>query len=86
MYTQQELKQQAHEYVQANRQAILEDLAALIAIPSVEGEAAPGAPFGEGPRKALDAALAMAGRMMPPAMECGFTKPSKTMLSLCVMA
>ncbi|MBQ5754694.1 MAG: Sapep family Mn(2+)-dependent dipeptidase [Oscillospiraceae bacterium] len=63
MYTQQELKQQAHEYVQANRQAILEDLAALIAIPSVEGEAAPGAPFGEGPRKALDAALAMAERM-----------------------
>ena len=50
-------------FIKENEQAILRDLARLVAIPSVEGEPQPGAPFGPGPRDALEEALQI-GREM----------------------
>ena len=46
------------QFIQAQRENILRDIGRLVAVPSVEGPAAPGAPFGPGPRAALDEALA----------------------------
>ncbi|MGC2872096.1 hypothetical protein ACDL92_02210 [Ihubacter sp. mB4P-1] len=42
---------------------LVQDISALCQIDSVEGEPKPGMPFGEGPAKALAAALAMGERM-----------------------
>ena len=47
------------QFIQAQRENILRDIGRLVAVPSVEGPAAPGAPFGPGPRAALDEALAI---------------------------
>ena len=60
---QQDLRARADAFVAENREAVLKDLAALVAIPSVQGPAAPGQPFGPQVARALDTALAMAGRM-----------------------
>ena len=51
------------QFVQAQRENILRDIGRLVAVPSVEGPAAPGAPFGPGPRAALDEALAIADEL-----------------------
>ena len=51
------------QFVQAQRENILRDIGRLVAVPSVEGPAAPGAPFGPGPRAALDEALAIAAEL-----------------------
>lgn len=50
-------------FFEANKEDLIEDIRTLVAIPSVEGKAEPGAPFGAEPRKALDAALEIAGGM-----------------------
>ena len=47
-------------FVQANKENILSDLAALVAQPSVQSDAAPGMPFGPQVAGALDTALAIA--------------------------
>lgn len=47
-------------YFAAHREELVHDAMALIAIRSERGEAAPGAPYGTGPRQALDAAMALA--------------------------
>ena len=44
-------------FAEENRDNILRDITRLVAVPSVEGEAAPGAPFGPGPKAALAKAL-----------------------------
>ena len=44
-------------------EAFLSDLAALIAIPSVQGKEEEGAPFGQEPKRALETFLSMAERM-----------------------
>lgn len=49
--------QQISEWIDAHRSEIVETTQALLRIPSVEGEAAPGAPFGVETRQALDNAL-----------------------------
>ncbi|WP_418668058.1 Sapep family Mn(2+)-dependent dipeptidase [Allofournierella sp.] len=59
----QELLRRAQAFLQQNKESIIRDIGTLVAIPSVEGPPAPGAPFGPGPRQALDAALAIARRM-----------------------
>lgn len=51
------------QFVQVQRENILRDIGRLVAVPSVEGPAAPGAPFGPGPRAALDEALAIADEL-----------------------
>ena len=50
-------------FAEKNREAILRDITRLVAVPSVQGEPAPGAPFGPGPRRALDTALAIAAEL-----------------------
>lgn len=57
--------QKVDSFIAANKENILRDIAALVAIPSVSDEtkAAPGAPFGAEVRRALDTALAMAEGM-----------------------
>lgn len=51
---------QLSEWIDAQRSKIVETTQALLRIPSVEAEAAPGAPFGPETRQALDNALATA--------------------------
>lgn len=57
--------QEINDYIEAQWPAFLDDAARLISIDSaLDAEhAAPGAPFGPGPRAALDEALAIAARM-----------------------
>lgn len=52
-------------YVEVVWPKVLEDIAALVAIPSVEDPATakPGMPYGAGPRKAADCALGIAARL-----------------------
>ena len=47
-------------WVDAHRDEYLRDVARLVAIRSVAGEAKPGMPFGEGPNAALEEALKIA--------------------------
>lgn len=51
------------EFINQNKENVLRDLKAIVDINSVEGTPAPGAPFGEGPKKALDTALSIAEGM-----------------------
>ena len=59
------LEQRIQEYVDAHWSDVVADIDALVRIPGFEDNAAAGegAPFGPGPRKALDAALDLAKRM-----------------------
>lgn len=50
-------------FAEANRDAILRDVTRLCAVPSVEGTPEPGAPFGKGPRAALDKGLEIAAEL-----------------------
>lgn len=54
-----ELLQRLDSWIAAHQEEMLEDLKALIAIPSKRGEAAEGAPFGAACAQALDAGLAL---------------------------
>ena len=54
------LKEKIHGWMEGREDEFVSALAPLIAIDSTLGEAAPGMPFGPGPAKALDAALALA--------------------------
>ena len=56
------IDQQVSEWVEAHRQEIVETTQALLRIPSVEGVAAPGAPFGVETRQALDYAVGVGER------------------------
>ena len=58
-----ELNQKIDAFLAANRGQMLRDIAALVAVNSVESEPAPGAPFGPGARAALDKALELAAGM-----------------------
>ena len=59
----QALNQKIDAFIAANKEQILEDIAALVAINSVEGTPEEGAPFGAGPRAALDKTLELAAGM-----------------------
>ena len=50
-------------FAEQNRENILRDITRLVAVPSVEGTPEPGAPFGAGPRAALDKALEIAAEL-----------------------
>lgn len=50
-------------FAEQNRDNILRDITRLVAVPSVEGTPEPGAPFGRGPKAALDRALEIAAEL-----------------------
>ena len=50
-------------FAEQNRDAVLRDITRLVAVPSVEGTPKPGAPFGAGPKAALDKALEIAAEL-----------------------
>ncbi|MBQ8647317.1 MAG: Sapep family Mn(2+)-dependent dipeptidase [Oscillospiraceae bacterium] len=50
-------------FIEQHKEDILRDVARLVAVPSVEAPAAPGAPYGPGVRAALDEALAIAAEL-----------------------
>ena len=54
------LRQEIDRFVEENTEAIKRDIARLVAIDSVEGTPEEGAPFGKGPRAALDHGLQIA--------------------------
>ncbi|MCD8376479.1 MAG: Sapep family Mn(2+)-dependent dipeptidase [Oscillospiraceae bacterium] len=58
-----ELQAQIDAYFQDKRALLIQGVSRLVSIPSVRGEARPGAPFGEGPDRALKEALALAGEL-----------------------
>ena len=57
-------------FVEAHQSDIIRDIARLVSIPSVEGPAAPGAPFGTESRRALDCALQIASELGLEAVNC----------------
>ena len=56
----QKLRQDIEQFVEEQEQQIIRDIARLVAVNSVEGESAPGAPYGPGPKQALELALQIA--------------------------
>ena len=60
-----ELENEVESYIRDNWEQVVVDIDALVRIPSAAdvNAAAPGAPYGLGPARALDAALAIAARM-----------------------
>ncbi len=64
------LRREIEEFVAENETAIFEDIAKLVAVNSVNMPALPGIPFGEGPAKALAAALEIARGMGLEAVDC----------------
>ena len=59
----QELHQKIDAFIKANREQLLKDIAALVAVDSVEAAPAEGAPYGPGVRAALNKALELAEGM-----------------------
>ena len=53
-------REQIEAYFEQHRDALVQDVMDLVAIRSVDEEAKPGKPFGDGPAAALDAALKLA--------------------------
>jgi succinyl-diaminopimelate desuccinylase len=51
------LKERISRWIDDHEQDLIRDTARLVSIRSVQGEPAPGAPFGEGPERALEEAL-----------------------------
>ena len=62
--------QEVDAFIERSKEAFLADLGALVAVNSVQGAAQPGAPFGPGPKQALDTALDIARRMGLAAHSC----------------
>ena len=61
----QGLNRKIDAYIAENKEQLLQDIAALVAIDSVEGTPEEGAPFGKGPRAALDKTLELAAASKP---------------------
>ena len=59
----QKLLAQIDAFIEANRDAIIEDIRALVAIDSVQTAPQPGAPFGPGAKAALEKTLEIAARL-----------------------
>ena len=58
-------------FIEAHEKQLFRDIARLVAIDSVEGEPAPGAPFGEGPARVLAEGLKIAGELGLKSVNCG---------------
>ena len=66
----EELRREIERFAEENTEAVFRDIARLVAVDSVEGEPAQGAPFGAGPRKALDLGLQIARELGLDAVDC----------------
>lgn len=86
------LMEKIDAFVEANRSALKEDIAALVAVNSVQTEAQPEAPFGEGAKQALLRTLQIADRMGLATKNCenymGYaelpgTEPEKYLATIC---
>ena len=58
------------KFINDNRENIIRDIARLVAINSVEGAAEPGAPFGKGPKQALELGLEICRELGLKAVNC----------------
>ena len=58
------------KFINDNRENIIRDIARLVAINSVEGAAEPGAPFGNGPKQALELGLEICRELGLKAVNC----------------
>ena len=58
------------KFINDNRENIIRDIARLVAIDSVEGKAEPGAPFGKGPKQALELGLEICRELGLEAVNC----------------
>ena len=65
------LEKRIDDFIKENRDDIVRDIGALVAIPSVAGEPAEGAPFGKASRQALDKGLEIAARLGLDTRNCG---------------
>ena len=65
-----QLRRDIDRFVADNEAAIFRDIARLVAINSVEGEAKPGMPFGDGPANALKEGLAIASELGLESVNC----------------
>lgn len=61
--TKEQLNEKIDKFIADNKEAILKDIATLVAVPSVESAPLPGAPFGAEPKKALETALKIGQEM-----------------------
>ena len=66
----EELRRDLDRFVEENETAIFRDIARLVAINSVEGEPSEGAPFGPGPKAALEKGLEIARELGLKAVNC----------------
>ena len=55
------IEKRISDWIDSHRDEFLRDVARMVAIESVGGESAPDAPFGPGPRTALDEMLKLCG-------------------------
>ena len=87
-----ELLQKVDAFIEANKQAIVDDIAALVAVDSVQSAPAPGAPFGKGAKRALEVTLEIAERLGLATRNCedyiGYaelpgTDPEKYLATIC---
>ena len=66
----EELRRDLDRFAEENEEAIFRDIARLVAINSVEGEPEEGAPFGPGPKAALEKGLEIARELGLQAVNC----------------
>ena len=66
----EELRRDIEAFVDRHTEAVFRDIARLVAVDSVEGAPAENAPFGPGPRKALDLGLQIARELGLEAVDC----------------
>ena len=64
------LLQDIDRFVREHEDSIVRDIARLVSIPSIEGTAEPGAPFGAEPRRALQFTLDLAEELGLKAVNC----------------
>ncbi len=64
------LRRDIDRFVEENTEAIVRDIARLVAVDSVEGKAEDGAPFGKGPKEALALGLQIARELGLEAVNC----------------
>ena len=67
----EELRRDIEKFAEENREAIFRDIARLVAIDSVRTAPEDGAPFGKGPRDALELGLRIAGELGLETVNCG---------------